>query len=267
MPMLPVTGGELYYEVHGEGDRAIVFAHGAGGSHLSWWQQVPHFSRRYRCITLDHRGFGQSLDHSRETIAAYRRDLAELLDHLGIESAAIIAQSMGGFTGMSFAGAHPERVWALVMANTFLGVGDEALVARAREHWEGLAQVDPAGAAADQTTMVGQRYKEEHPDGVFLYQQLRALNPPLDLPNTYSIEDGAISVAELARLDVPVLFLAGQEDGVIPIELTAAAQQHVHGSRIERVPEAGHSLYWEMPDVFNARVDAFLDEVQAGEMA
>ena len=62
-----------------------------------------------------------------------------------------------------------------------------------------------------------------------------------------------------------MLFLAGEEDGVIPIEVTAAAQQRVRGSRIERVPEAGHSLYWEMPDVFNARVDAFFDEVQAGE--
>ena len=267
MPMLPVTGGELYYEVHGEGDRAIVFAHGAGGSHLSWWQQVPHFSRRYRCITLDHRGFGQSLDHSGETMAAYRRDLEELLDHLGIESTAIIAQSMGGFTGMTFAGTHPERVWALVMANTFLGVGDEALVARAREHWEGLTQIDPAGAAADQTTMVGQRYKEEHPDGVFLYQQLRALNPPLDLPNTYSIEDGAIPAGTSRTSHASTCRCCsspGEEDGVIPIELTAAAQQRVGGSRIERVPEAGHSLYWEMPEVFNARVDAFFDEVLSG---
>lgn len=263
MPMLPVTGGELYYEDGGDGDRAIVFAHGAGGNHMSWWQQVPHFSHRYRCITIDHRGFGQSLDHSGETMRAYRRDLEELLDHLGIASTAIIAQSMGGFTGMSFAGAHPERVWALVMANTFLGVGDEDLVARAREHWASRTQIDPAGPAAEQTAMVGERYKTEHPEGVFLYQQLRALNPPLDLPSTYSLEDGAIPVGDLARLDVPVLFLAGEEDGVIPIEVTAAAQRRVGGSRIERVPEAGHSLYWEMPDVFNARVDAFFDEAQA----
>ena len=63
---------------------------------------------------------------------------------------------------------------------------------------------------------------------------------------------------------MPVLFLAGDEDAIIPIELTMAAQRHVAGSRIELVPEAGHSLYWEMPDVFNARVDAFFDEVQSG---
>ena len=263
MPMIEVTDGELYYEERGEGERSIVFAHGAGGNHMSWWQQVPHFSQRYRCITIDHRGFGQSLDHSGESIRAYPRDLEELLDHLGIASTAIIAQSMGGFTGMTFAARHPERVWALVMANTFLGVGDEDLMARAREHWAGLAQVDPAASAAEQTVMVGDRFKREHPDRLFLYQQVRALNPPIDLPEGYSIEDGAIPVADLASLEVPVLFLAGDEDAVIPVELTSAAQRHVGGSRIELVPEAGHSLYWEMPEVFNARVDAFFDEVLA----
>ena len=170
---------------------------------------------------------------------------------------------MGGFTGMTFAARHPERVWALVMANTFLGVGDEDLMARAREHWAGLAQVDPAASAAEQTVMVGDRFRREHPDRLFLYQQVRALNPPIDLPEGYSIEDGAIPVADLASLEVPVLFLAGDEDAVIPVELTSAAQRHVGGSRIELVPEAGHSLYWEMPEVFNARVDAFFDEVLA----
>ena len=261
MPMLEVTGGELYYEDRGDGERSIVFAHGAGGNHMSWWQQVPHFSQRYRCITIDHRGFGQSLDHSGEGIRAYARDLEELLDHLGVVSTAIIAQSMGGFTGMTFTGRRPERVWALVMANTFLGVGDEDLMARAREHWANLAQVDPGGPAYEQTNMVGDRFKQEHPERLFLYQQVRALNPPIDLPEGYTVADGAVPASNLADFGVPVLFLAGEEDGTIPIELTAAAQQQVAGSRIERVPEAGHSLYWEMPELFNARVDAFFDEL------
>ena len=61
MPFLPVNGIELYYEVHGEGP-AIVFCHGAGGNHLSWWQQVPVFAQRFRCITYDSRAFGLSRD-------------------------------------------------------------------------------------------------------------------------------------------------------------------------------------------------------------
>jgi 3-oxoadipate enol-lactonase len=55
MPKAQVNGIELYYEVHGDGP-AIVFAHGAGGNHLSWWQQVPVSASKYRCITAADRG-------------------------------------------------------------------------------------------------------------------------------------------------------------------------------------------------------------------
>ena len=60
MPFVKSRGAEIYYEVHGEGP-VLVFAHGMGGNHLSWWQQVPEFvGRGYRVVTFDHRGFGRS---------------------------------------------------------------------------------------------------------------------------------------------------------------------------------------------------------------
>src|SRR3990172_8664119 len=61
VPFAPVNGIELYYKENGSGP-ALVFAHGAGGNHLSWWRQIPFFSRRFRCITFDHRAFGRSVD-------------------------------------------------------------------------------------------------------------------------------------------------------------------------------------------------------------
>ena len=57
MPYAPINGTQLFYESHGDGP-AIVFAHGRGGNHLSWWQQVAEFQHDYRCITFDHRGWG-----------------------------------------------------------------------------------------------------------------------------------------------------------------------------------------------------------------
>ena len=59
MPKAAVNGIQLYYESHGEGP-AIVFAHGRGGNHLSWWRQVPAFSDDYRCVTFDHRPMGRA---------------------------------------------------------------------------------------------------------------------------------------------------------------------------------------------------------------
>ncbi len=103
MPSARINGIDLYYESHGEGP-ALVFGHGRGGNHLSWWQQIPEFSRPYRCITFDHRGFGDSVDVANGPgQEAFVEDLKGLLDHLGIERARLIAQSMGGRTCLGFA--------------------------------------------------------------------------------------------------------------------------------------------------------------------
>ena len=59
MPFVATNSIELYYEIHGSG-YPVVFAHGSGGNHLSWWQQIPFFSQHYTCITFDHRSFGLS---------------------------------------------------------------------------------------------------------------------------------------------------------------------------------------------------------------
>src|SRR5579884_4437377 len=118
MPFLRVDGAELYYESHGDGP-PIVFCHGAGGNHLSWWQQVPHFRDRYRCITIAHRGFAPSTgatDGSQR--AHFVDDLAALVDHLDLPDVRLVAQSMGGTTCLGYAIRHPNRVKALVLAST-----------------------------------------------------------------------------------------------------------------------------------------------------
>ena len=127
MPKASVNGIELYYESHGEGP-AIVFAHGAGGNHLSWFQQVPTFSRNYRCITFDHRGWGASIEsNDGPGRSAFVEDLKQLLDYLEVERAYLVAQSMGGRTCLGFALAYPERTLGLVLGDTTGGVNDPAL--------------------------------------------------------------------------------------------------------------------------------------------
>ena len=68
MTTLNVDGAELYYELHGEGP-PLVLIHGASGTHLSWWQQVAHFSTRYTCVVFSHRGFPPSSAAPGETRA------------------------------------------------------------------------------------------------------------------------------------------------------------------------------------------------------
>src|SRR5260370_20486439 len=119
MAFMVKDGFRLYYEDTGGPAPTLLFLHGAGGNHLSWWQQVPVFVEEYRCVTMDQRGFGQSLDVSGgpgpEALAT---DALALLDHLGIAQAALVAQSMGGWAAVGAAVRAPERCWAIVMANT-----------------------------------------------------------------------------------------------------------------------------------------------------
>ncbi len=100
----------IYYEVTGEGP-PLVFAHGLGGNHTSWWQQVSHFAKRYTCVTFAHRGFNPS----REAPTSQGRrtdpnDLAALIDHLKLDGVTLIAQSMGGWTCLEYALREPSRV-------------------------------------------------------------------------------------------------------------------------------------------------------------
>ena len=113
MPTADVNGIGLYYEEHGKGF-PVVFAHGAGGNHISWWQQVPVFARRYRCVTFDHRGWGLSLDADDRGPAAFIPDLRALIDHLGLEEMFLVGQSMGGLTCLGLTIADPGRVRGLV---------------------------------------------------------------------------------------------------------------------------------------------------------
>jgi 3-oxoadipate enol-lactonase len=119
MAFMVKDGFRLYYKDTGGHAPTLLFLHGAGGNHLSWWQQVPLFAEEYRCVTVDQRGFGQSPDVSGGPgPAALATDVIALLDHLGIGRSALVAQAMGGWAAVGAAVRAPERFWAIVMANT-----------------------------------------------------------------------------------------------------------------------------------------------------
>jgi pimeloyl-ACP methyl ester carboxylesterase len=258
MPLLDVTGGSIYYERHGPkpGEApAIVFAHGAGGNHLSWWQQVPHFRDRYTCVVFDHRGFGQSVDADGRMGATFADDLRALIDHLGIGRTHLVAQSMGGWTCLRFAIRHPDRVLKLVMSDTPGGLATPELMAAARSA-SAAAGPPPEGVHP----AAGARMLREQPELAFLYSEIDALNPPRERAELGKLIQscGTVSTEEAAALTLPMLFIAGEEDIVIQPAIIEAAAACIPGARLERVPAAGHSVYFERADAYNALVEAFL---------
>jgi 3-oxoadipate enol-lactonase len=264
MPFLKERDGcSLYYETHGQGP-ALVFAHGLGGSHLAWWQQVPHFRDRYACVTFDHRGFGLSRDApGGPGPDAFVDDLAALVDHLGLRDVRLVAQSMGGWTCLGYALRHPDRVRALVMACTTGTLDDPETLALFRAH--GAAAAEAAVAARGIHPACGERMAREQPALHFLYREMDALSVDLDKEaiRRRLIKMRTTPRAALTALRIPVLCVTGAEDVVIPPAAVAVLASIVPGARLATVPEAGHSVYWERAAAFNRVVDELLADAEA----
>ena len=273
MPWAPVNGIDIYYEVHGSGP-AVLFAHGQGGNHLSWWQQVPFFSQHYTCITFDHRAFGFSADSDGSGRASFGADVIALLDHLGVEDVRVVAHSMGGRSAIALALRDPKaRCRAVVLAGTTGAVADGAVRAR-RE--EAAAARGERGLGA---FSVHPSFREQHPHLYFLLRQISRLNP--SRPRDFLHPPGQVQPPppppgspprlpvheRLNAAGLPVLFLVGEHDKITPPDLIEMCHGLVPSSRYHVVRGSGHSAYWEKAAEFNDVVLRFLQETDASPVA
>jgi 3-oxoadipate enol-lactonase len=254
MPFATINGIDLYYETHGSGP-ALVFAHGGGGNHLSWWQQVPQFAQHYTVITFDHRSFGQSRDvPNGPGPQAFIQDLTALLDHLKIEKAAVAGQSMGGWTVCGFAAARPQRTNALVLCDTTGGVETveaDKSHANIRERSRGELSQVLANAYA-------KSFPERAPALSFLYRQISSLNthvPPTLVSALFALRH---NVKPIVDHRIPTLLLVGEEDVLTPPEAVRSLMAQIPQARFVQIPRAGHSAYFERAEEFNRIVDEFL---------
>lgn len=257
---------KIHYEVTGTGP-AIVFAHGLGGNHLSWFQQVAHFAPRFSCVTFAHRGFAPS-----SPIAGgpdptdYAADLAALIAHLKLTDVRVVAQSMGGWTTVEYALTRPRELKAIVLAGT-TGTLDPQLIGEPERtrlaSWLQTEAVKmPALFARGIHPAAGDRMAREQPAQHLLYRHIDDQNMGLDKGRL-----GAKLMAartrkpeELQEVACPILFISGDEDIVIPPFAADAIARVVPGAKVAHIPEAGHSAYFERPAKFNAVVEQFFDQ-------
>jgi pimeloyl-ACP methyl ester carboxylesterase len=255
----------IYYEMHGSGP-AIVFAHGLGGNHLSWWQQVAHFSARYTCVTFSHRGFAPSTTTVPGDAApdCYADDFAALVAELGLGEFRIVAQSMGGWTSIEYLLRDASKVKALVMSATSGTLdfrqlkGPEA--ARIREWIAAAPGIVADLDARDILAAGGERFARDQPAMAMLYRQIGAMTPA-DFKARLRpkiMQMRTRDPALLAQLPMPILFLAGDEDCVFPAAACPGFAALAPKGKVVRVPGAGHSVYFERAAEFNRIVEEFI---------
>jgi pimeloyl-ACP methyl ester carboxylesterase len=257
MAFATVNGTTLYYEERGKG-LPLLFVHGRYGNHACWYEQVAYFSRRYRVITLDLRGYGMSPDPAGLGPAAFAADLLAIVDCLRAEKVAIVAQSLGGNACLEFAVKHPERVTALIMAGTVGGVSTGERAATARN-----------GSAPAPDSLLDRMFSR-----TFLEQQSGKAQLFMELLSFNSFAGevaGGASRPEVMTLDtvselsakVPMFFLVGERDAVQPRDVVSPFVARLPGARFAMLPGAGHSAYFEQPESFNKELESFLASVLA----
>lgn len=275
MPLVKAADGvKLHVEEVGSGT-PIVFVHEFAGDHRSWEPQLRHFARRYRCIAFNARGYppsdvpadagSYSQDHARDDIRA-------VLDGLSIAKAHVVGLSMGGFATLHFGLQYPERALSLVVAGCGYGAQPgkreqfRQEVERTAETiaTQGMAKA-AEGYALGPTRM---QFQNKDPRGWAEFagslaehsapgSSLTMLGVQRRRPSLYDL------VERMQRLVVPTLIVTGDEDEPC-LEPGLLMKRSIKTSGLVVIPNSGHTINLEEPDLFNRACDDFFHQVEAG---
>ena len=275
MPTIRTSDGvSLHCEETGEGT-PVVFVHEFAGDLRSWEPQVRFFSRMYRCITFNARGYPPS--EVPDDVSSYsqdraRDDIRDVMDGLGIDKAHVVGLSMGGFATMHFGLAYPDRAISLVIAGCGYGAEKgkreqfraEANAVIARLEAEGMEKL--ADVYARGPTRV--QYERKDPRGFMEFRNqlaehstrgaaLTQTGVQRERPSIYDLED------RLRRLTVPTLIMTGDEDDPCLLP-NVFMKQIVPSAGLAVIPNAGHTLNLEEPATFNAALADLFHKAEAG---
>ncbi len=162
---------------------------------------------------------------------------------------------MGGRTAVGLSVRNPGLVRALVLAGTTGGAVNDDIRQAQEAHRQG-----PEGRRSLAQRAVSPRLRREQPALAYLYGLIGRLNPPRPKDFLAPIPGYRGSSAQtLVDMDIPILFLAGEEDTVTPPHIVRMAHEQVPGSEFDTIEGAGHSAYFERAEAFNGRVARFLE--------
>jgi pimeloyl-ACP methyl ester carboxylesterase len=261
-----VTPRGTAFESHGNGETSVVLVHGLGLNRNSWQWQVPALVKHYRVVTYDLLGHGGSSDPvGTPTLSMFSEQLLELLDHLGIERAAVLGFSLGGMIARRFAMDHQDRLWALGILHSAHArdkAAHDAIQARVVQ-----AAADGPAATADGALQrwFTEDFRAANPE---LMDQVRrwilANRKQVYAPIYQVLVDGVTELVAPARpIRCPTLVMTAEEDHGNSPAMSRAIVAEIPGSELVILPRLRHMALAEAPETFNAELLAFLARVQA----
>jgi len=252
--LAPLPGVRLWFTDTGGSGEPIVLMHAITGTSESWASQVDAFSKAgFRVITFDRRGWGRSAaDPSTGAQPGHASDdLHALADFLSLGRFHLVGVAGGGFVALDYAAWHPERLASLIVGASTGSVSD-------KEIQDAISRIEVPGLRALPAHFreVGASYRGTNPEGTARWRAIEeharqpdAPTQPLRSPNTF---------AKLATITTRTLVIAADADLIAPPGLMRIWARHVKGARWATVADAGHSIAWEQPAMFNDVVLRFL---------
>ncbi len=263
MAKIKVNGVELFYEDTGGAGESVLFSHGLLWNTSLFALQVAALKGRFRCISYDHRGQGQSADADVPEIGMdlLTADAVALINALGLEKVHFCGLSMGGFIGMRLASRFPHLVRSLILCETSAEAEPEENVSKYRllnfvARWFGLrfvtAKVMPilfGMTSLKDPKRAAERANWEKQLGGNRRSIWRAVNGVINRPAV---------IDELPRISAPTLVIVGEEDVATTPAKAERIAKAIPNARLVRIPKAGHSSTVEQPQAVNAAILDFL---------
>ena len=261
--LAPINGINLAYTDQGQG-LPVVFVHAFPLSRAMWTPQVEALSGRFRVITVDLRGHGESdAPLWRYTLEQFADDLRGLLDHLNTSQAVFVGLSMGGYTLFAFYRKYADRINGLVLADT-RAQADTEEGRTGRFNMAQTAYRQGASAIADLMLpkLLSPASQQGRPE---LVQQVRGI---ITATQISGIAGDLMAMAErpdstplLKEIACPTLVIVGELDQATPPADARVMAEGIRGARLEVIPRAAHLANLEEPEAFNQALVEFLETI------
>ena len=271
MALIESNGVRLHVEETGNGT-PIVFVHEFAGDCRSWESQVRFFSRRYRCITYNARGYPPSeVPEDPTQYGAMRavEDLANVMRQLGVDKAHVVRLSMGAYATLNFGLRYPSMARSLVVAGAGSGSDPDTrpgFLAECEAFAKRVLDVGMQEGCIDFALSPTRRhYREKDPRGfeefVHQFEEHSALGSALTMRG-YQMKRATIYELEpqLRQLKVPTLIVTGDDDDPC-VEPAFFMKRTIPSARLWVVPRTTHQINLEETDAFNRGVLDFISTV------
>ncbi|MFX1589885.1 MAG: alpha/beta fold hydrolase [Promethearchaeota archaeon] len=259
MPKEKVNNIEMYYEITGKGD-SLLLIHGLGSSTRDWEEQVPVFSQKFQVITIDLRGHGKTdKPKGPYSMEMFAKDIANLLNKLGINSTHILGISLGGGIAFQFAVDYPEMVNSLIIVNAGIEIPTDSfkmkLEAFKRTLIVKLVGMKKMGNVLAPRLFIKPEQEELRKKLIERWSEndKKAYISAMRALIGWSVRD------QLNKLKFPTLIIGSDED-YAPSSIKEEYAALIPNAKFIEIEDARHAVTMEKPKEFNEIVMKFLLE-------